>query len=367
MDVLYRIPYPYFFSQHESVGGHVAHSIGIIEGFVEAGHRVTVLAHEGQEAYVSAGAEFVRAEGNGKGPWRRQYWLWQFFRRSNRLLEERSFDLTYTRYSASAAPLLWWTLSKEGPPNVLEINSLGSQRLSLLGPLDSLVIKASSKPIVVSRTLKKWVGRTLGREVVSKVQVIQNGVGESRFRPVTGGQSKSRFQCAFAGLIKPHYGLKDLVDAARLLSESEFSFHIFGAGPFMEELELYASDVENVILEGEIPFSEVPDRLRQMDCLIYTTSSERIYQSPTKLFEYMAIGRPIVAARTPQTEKILRGGQLGRLFELEDPDALAKTVREVQESYSASLERAREAQRVARRQHSWEVRVQDIIETVPVS
>jgi len=367
MEVLYRVPYPRFFSQHKAVGGHVAHSIGVIGGFVEKGHEVTVMAHEGREPYEKAGAEFEEVPGRGRGPLRRQLWLRRFFCRSKQLLSQQAFDLTYTRYSASAAPWLWWALAREEISSILEINSLGSQRLSVLGPLDAQVIQACSVPIVVSETLKRWIGQVLGSGVASKLKVVQNGVGEARFRPVAEERSEETFRCAFAGLIKPHYGLKDLIDAARLLPESDFSFHIFGAGPFMSELESYARDVGNAILEGEIPFGEVPDRLRQMDCLVYTTSSDRIYQSPTKLFEYMAIGRPIVAARTPQTEEILLGGKLGRLFELEDSDALAKTVREVQSSYDAALKRARKAQCVAQRQHSWKARVQDIIKALPDS
>lgn len=367
MKVLYRVPYPYFFSQHKSVGGHVAHSLGIVGGLVNDSHEVTVLAHEGKEEFEEAGAEFERIRGNGSGLLWRQVWLHRFFQRSRRLLARQSFDFTYTRYSASAAPQLWWTFGREAAPSVLEINSLGSQRMQWLRSLDARVLRAASMPIVVSTALKEWIGQNLGTDVSSKARVIRNGVGDARFRPVPEAQQEGRFRCAFAGLLKPHYGLECLVDAAKLLPEGEISLHIFGAGPFESDLRNYASGVRNVVLEGEIPFEDVPDRLHEMDCLVYTTSSKWSFQSPTKLFEYMAIGRPIVAARTPPAEQILENGKFGRLFELESPSSLCDAILDVRKNYSCALERARVARREARHHHRWIHRVRSIVNEAKIA
>lgn len=366
MKVLYRIPYPYFFSQHDAVGGHVAHSLGIVGGLVENGHEVTVLAHEGKGEFEASGADFVRIEGEGTGLIWRQRWLYRFFRRSRQMAERRSFDFTYTRYSASAAPHLWWTFPRETEPGILEINSLGSQRVELpfLKWLESFAIQGASIPIVVSGALKKWIEKNLGGDGASRIRVVPNGVGSDRFRSVPGGRQEGPFRCAFAGLVKPDYGLEGLVDAAKALPEEDFSFHVFGAGPFELELRDYASEVRNFVFEGEIPFEEVPDRLHTMDCLVYTTSSKWSFQSPTKLFEYMAIGRPIVAARTPQTEKILEDGRLGRLFELESSSSLCEAVLDVRDAYDAALDRAESAQRKAYEKHRWKFKSQRTVEMI---
>jgi glycosyltransferase involved in cell wall biosynthesis len=364
MNVLYRIPYPYFFSQHDSVGGHIAHSRGVVGGLVEDGHSVTVLAHEGREMFESIGARFVRVEGNGSGMLWRQLWLWRFFRRSGELLNQSRFGFSYTRYSASATPHLWRALHRETVPNVIEINTLGAQRLGLLKRIDTRIIQLASVPVVISGELKKWVRENIGPAVASRVRVVANGVGSERFRPLRETISDGPFRLAFAGLLKPRYGLECVIDAAKALSDEEVSFHIFGAGPAKPELENLSEDVDNFVLEGEVPFDDVPDRLSEMDGVLYTTSSHYAYQSPTKLFEYMAVGRPIVAARTPQTEDILREGKLGRLFEVESAESLVNAVLDVKNNYDAAVNRAQKAQRVARENHSWTSRVRRIIHEV---
>jgi glycosyltransferase involved in cell wall biosynthesis len=364
MKVLYRIPYPYFFSQHDSVGGHIAHSLGIIGGLVGEGHSVTVLAHEGREVFGEAGADFVKVEGNGSGMLWRQFWLWRFFRRSNELMNGDTFDFSYTRYSASATPHLWATLRRETTPNVVEINTLGAQRLGLLKGLDSHIIRLASVPIVISGALKEWIRENMDSGVASQVQVVANGVGSERFRPLREESHEGTFRLAFAGLLKPHYGLECVIDAAKRLSGDDISFHIYGAGPAKSKLEDLSGDVGNFVLEGEVPFRSVPDRLSEMDGVLYTTSPHYAYQSPTKLFEYMAVGRPIVAARTPQTEDILEEGKLGRLFEMESAESLVNAVRDVRNNYDTALDRARKAQQVAREKHSWQSRVRRIVDEV---
>ena len=364
MNVLYRIPYPYFFSVHDSVGGHIAHSLGIVGAMEEEGHDVTVLAHEGKESFEKTGADFVRVEGTGAGLLRRQFWLRRFFNRSDTVLEEGDFSFSYTRYSAGAAPYLWWAFSREETPNVLEVNTFGGQQLSVLKWIDAQLLRVASMSVVISKSLKKWVQVHLGREIADHVLVVPNGVGNERFRSFRRTDPGEEFRCGFAGLLKPDYGLETVIGAARLLPEEEVSFHIFGAGPARDTLRERSKGVENFVLEGEIPFEEVPDRLQEMECLLYTTSWKYAYQSPTKLLEYMAVARPIIAARTPQTESLLEDGELGHLFELGSEAALAEAVRHVKRSYDDALRRAEKAQRRAQREHDWRSRVQRIVSKV---
>jgi len=346
------------------VGGHIAHSLGIVRGLIEEGHEVTVLAHEGEEMFEKAGAEFFEVKGSGAGILWRQFWLRKFFKHSRKLSSREGFDFSYTRYSAGATPHLWKELRRESIPNILEINTFGAQRFGLMRRIDANILRAASTPIVISKLLREWVRDNIGSDIASRIHVIPNGVGSDRFRPIQDQGSGHTFRCAFAGLLKPQYGLECVVEAARTTQERDYTFHIFGAGPAEDELKNLSWGVDNFTLEGEIPFDNVPDRLSQMDCLLYTTSTSYAYQSPTKLYEYMAVGRPIVAARTPQTEDILEQGELGRLFEIESAASLVNAVREIKNNYDAALIRAKKAQQVAREKHSWRSRVRQIVSTV---
>ncbi len=53
------------------------------------------------------------------------------------------------------------------------------------------------------------------------------------------------------------------------------------------------------------------------------------YASPLKLFEYMALGRAIVAPNAANIREILTDGADGLLFEPNDPASLAQEIREL--------------------------------------
>jgi glycosyltransferase involved in cell wall biosynthesis len=294
----------------------------------------------------------------------RQVWLWRFFKESDRLLDQRAYDFSYTRYSAAATPQLWLALRKESIPNVVEINTLGAQQQLLMLRLDTRIINLASVPVVISKVMEEWLREHAGDAVADRVRVVPNGVGSDRFRTLSDEDPNSPFRLAFAGLLKPKYGLKNVIRAAQSLPPDEICFHIFGAGPAEDRLSELSRNVPNFVMEGEIPFEEVPDHLSRMDALLYTTSPHFAYQSPTKLFEYMAVGRPIIAARTDQTEDILDHGRLGRLFEMESVNSLVAAVRDVRANYDTARKRAQEAQKVAKEKHKWESRVDRIIQMV---
>lgn len=365
MKVLYRVPYPHFFSQHKGVGGHIAHSLGVVEGLIEAGHDVVVLVHEFAEEYEKLGATVVVCDGeNVKGFLKRQIWLCKFFRLSKKLEVQNKVQILYTRYSTSALPFLILDNFFNADNRILEVNSFGSQRIRLLKVLDRLVVSTSKKTILISTLLSRHVNKELGLK--RKFKVIINGVSKSRFRNVDDCllPKDDGFHIAFAGLIKQDYGIEDAITCAEKLERTneKIYIHIYGSGPLLNYAKDLSSACDNIVFHGEVPFNEVPDVLMKYHALLYITAPKNSFQSPTKLFEYMAIGRPILACKTPQVCDVLQNGEYGKLFEISDPDSLYYSLLEMRENIEDYQQRALSAQYVARENHLWSKRVEHILE-----
>jgi len=79
-----------------------------------------------------------------------------------------------------------------------------------------------------------------------------------------------------------------------------------------------------VTFAGRVPYEEVHEYAGAMDiCVIpYATW----YGSPTKLFEYGASGKPVIAPRTGPIQELLRDGENGILTEVGDPEDLAQKI-----------------------------------------
>ena len=88
--------------------------------------------------------------------------------------------------------------------------------------------------------------------------------------------------------------------------------------------------VSNVEFVGMLPADEIPSEIaRASVCLgIFGTSEKASRVIPHKVFECLAVGRPVVTADTPAVRAAFRDGELA-LTTLGSPDSVAEKLREL--------------------------------------
>ena len=154
-----------------------------------------------------------------------------------------------------------------------------------------------------------------------------------RFTPPSPGETPV---LAYAGHLYPGKGVEILLRAVAQLPEARAM--IIGGYPNDVDLakvrglagELSLDD--RVAFTGQVEPSRVSPLLGEADVLVLPVTGARSFQqytSPMKLFEYMALGKPIVASDLPAIREILRDGENAVLVEPDSPERLAGGVRRV--------------------------------------
>jgi glycosyltransferase involved in cell wall biosynthesis len=89
---------------------------------------------------------------------------------------------------------------------------------------------------------------------------------------------------------------------------------IVGAGEDQARLESMAS--ENVVFTGMQPYSRLPEFIRSSGVCINPFELNGITEKilPTKLFQYLACGKPVVATKLPGTVPFLAGEEDGVIY-----------------------------------------------------
>jgi glycosyltransferase involved in cell wall biosynthesis len=82
--------------------------------------------------------------------------------------------------------------------------------------------------------------------------------------------------------------------------------------------------------------------------------SSNWYMSPIKLFEYGAMGRPIIAPRTPAVQEVMRHGEDGWLIEPGCPGDLARSIRYLADHPDTRERLASTFQERVREQYTWQ-------------
>jgi glycosyltransferase involved in cell wall biosynthesis len=119
---------------------------------------------------------------------------------------------------------------------------------------------------------------------------------------------------------------------------------------------------------GMVPQEQGPSFLSICDILVAPTvpnvDGSRFFGSPTKLFEYMAMGKAIVASNLEQIGEILEHGRTAWLVEPGDAEALMLGLKAVVDDRGKQRELGVAARRTAVTQHSWAQHSSAIIDKV---
>lgn len=237
--------------------------------------------------------------------------------------------------------------------------------------LEQLNLSHAALIVVVSDVLANELqGRGVATE---RILVNPNGVDPQCYRPdIPTGKLVRRYALedrkviGFIGSFGPWHGAQVLVQAyAELLRRNpglrgQVRLMMIGDGQLMPQVqaEIAQAGLEpDVILTGRVAQAEGPEYLAACDVLVSphvpNSDGSAFFGSPTKLFEYMAMGRPIVASDLDQIGDVLVHEQTALLVPPGDPVAIAAAIERLLDDPPLTQSLASNARDTALRKHTW--------------
>ncbi len=262
-------------------------------------------------------------------------------RRLKRQFESAPPDIIYERASlyATAGAVLARELNR---PHLIELNAplaleqatyRGTAFGDLAAAAERWMLSQADAVLAVSAPLRDYV-TGLGVDA-ERVYVQPNGVDPALFGPgpaaLRAGVSKSGdgLVLGFLGGLRPWHGVEVLPDLLSKLRPRYPGLRlvIVGDGPLREELERRVRQQNlsgSVLFTGSVPHERAAEMIRDFDVAVapYPQADHAFYFSPLKLFECMACGVPVVAARLGQIAEVVREGETGLLYPAGETEAL---------------------------------------------
>lgn len=292
----------------------------------------------------------------------------------------RELAFVYQRYSMNN--YAGTEIARErGVPFVLEYN--GSEvwvgrhwgrplkHEALTDRIERLNASAADLIVVVSRALAdELAGRGIER---GKILVNPNGVDTDRYRPdIDASAVRARYGLqdaiviGFIGTFGPWHGAEVLAEAYVALRATDPALAarvrllMIGEGatlPAVRAILERGGAIDATTFTGLVPQAEGPAHLAAADVLVSphvpNPDGTPFFGSPTKLFEYMAMGRGIVASDLDQIGEVLEHGRTAWLVPPGDAGALAAGLRRLAADPGLRAALGAAARERALRNHTW--------------
>jgi hypothetical protein len=232
-------------------------------------------------------------------------------------------------------------------PWVFELRDLWPETIKTVGAMsDSSAIRALERLelflyrradaiVSVTRSFKR-VLESRGVDP-SKIHVITNGVDFSQFSPRPKDKDLvrelgvgGRFVVGYVGTHGMCQALETVVEAAGLINDERVVFVLLGDGARKQALRdaAAAKGVTNILFVDTVSKSEVPAFWSVLDVSLTHLQRTPLFQTviPSKLFESMGMGIPILHGVDGESAEIVRDCGVGEVFRSEDSRDLADRV-----------------------------------------
>jgi len=364
-------------------GGSV-HVRSMVRAFRAIGHDVHVLCAEAGDGIAdfpveAIGPSFPPAVDRASKERRLLAIAQRIEERLAALNADRPFDMIYERYGLwSAAGVR--AAERLGIPVVVEVNAPLVQEQAAFRAfvlrdeataIEAEVFGKADALAVVSRELVDYV---VGKGAKpARVQVIGNAVDTHLFHPGTAAETvasipSGQFTVGFTGSLKAWHGTEILVAAfAQLARRLPAHLLIVGDGPERPLLQDHIRSLgleQRVTITGWVPHHRLPGLIARMDVAVAPYPADAgHYFSPLKLYEYLAMGRPIVASRLGQSADLLGPTEAGLLVAPGDSLALAAALERVATDRQLAQTLSARAAALGR-QHDWQANARRVIHLV---
>lgn len=396
------------------VGGSVGHISGVVNALSQNGYAVDFVSCGGR-LLVGEAARYTQLNPPAFFglPWELNYYRFHFdvVEQLKKLCIGRHFDFIYQRLSI--ANYSGVVLSRQlGIPLVLEYNGSEAwiarnwgrplREQALAERVEEANLRHAHLVVTISDVLRDELlerGVEPGRIVNYPNCIDPKMFDPSRFstEEIKGlrarhGIASDAVVVTFVGTFGQWHGIEVLAQSIRQLLDDhrdwieakKVHFLLVGDGLKMPEVRKILGDHAHgpfVTLTGLVPQHEAPLYLAASDILssphVSNADGTKFFGSPTKLFEYMSMGKAIVASDLDQIGDVLQNairlistesedesaakGRVALLVEPGNPDELAQAIRKLAENHSLRAVLGNGARRLAIERYTWKCHVDAIL------
>ncbi|NOZ60177.1 MAG: glycosyltransferase family 4 protein [Calditrichaeota bacterium] len=227
--------------------------------------------------------------------------------------------------------------------------------------LEDISLKLADKVIVVvEEHQNQFISRGIDPQ---KIFIVGNTVQIEKYTklkidPNVIAKYKNNFVLTYVGILNPERELDIAIKGIKILIRDipNLKLLLIGNGPTRSELEKLARKLgisEQVEFIGWVEFEQTATYIAAADiCIIPRPSNEMIDGTvPHKLFQYMALAKPVITTDARAIARIVRETECGEIFQSHSAEDFASAVFKIKNS---SKNYGKNGKKAVSEQYNWE-------------
>lgn len=263
----------------------------------------------------------------------------------------------------------WAAARLKGAPFVFELRDLWPESIAAVGAasggaylraiaaLAHFLYRRADRIVSVTESfVDVLTGRDIPRD---RIAVVRNGVNLAEFTPDEPdglvrealGVAPDGFLATYVGTLGMAHGLRSVVATAEMTRDEPIHYLLVGEGAERDELEREVArlGLRNVTFLGGQPRERIPRILNASDVVLVHLKDDPLFRTviPSKIFEAMAVAKPIVLAVTGESADIVEGAGAGLVVRPESPEEMTAAIRRLRDEPALASELGTNGRRAA--------------------
>jgi glycosyltransferase involved in cell wall biosynthesis len=286
-----------------------------------------------------------------------------------RLLRQPRFDVLLVGTAPPTAPLAAWIYSRfTGTPYVyitydlepdravaLKVLPPGSRFVRILKRLQGRWLMDAGKVVVLGRCMAHYVMENYALPA-DRVEIIPIGFDPEQVAPAShctrfrAMQGLDGFVALYAGNFGRYHNFDAILDAAKALKDRDVTVALVGKGAQRSHIErrIKAEGITNVRMFDFVPLDRFADMIVSADvCLVTLEKGMEGLCVPSKLYGYMAAGRPsiVLAGQSSEVSLVVAESECGIHVDPDDANGLVRAISRLSDRPEEAARMGRNARR----------------------
>lgn len=279
----------------------------------------------------------------------------------------RNADIIYTRW-----PLIAWLITTLFEAKIIfEYHSPPSSKFNNFFISSSIKSGKIIRHVFITNALKKYYLKNYLYLREEDTVVLPDGADpiilNSERKDIIAKDEKT--SCGYLGSFQQGKGVELILELAN--KEPGFEFHIVGGNDLQISKLQKRCQHKNVIWYGHLSHKDAMKVLYNVDIALLPNQPNVLvgpkkydigqWTSPMKLFEYMALGKPIVASDLPVLREILDGGVNAVLVAHDNSNEWINAIRLLRADSNLSMSLGNNAKKELEAKYSWKIRAGKVL------